>query len=328
MTSSILNPAYREHVMLLYKTDEERNDAAADYINEGLKTGHLCLYASVGAHDTSSKWHYSNLSSKIMNFEEHVRQGDLLITDFKPFFEFGRKGDRTLFDQFKSQIEMILKQRIADGKQGKILAFADAACTLSESREFEECIQLEGWWHAAHEEWSKSVQNITVVCPHPATVFNEETTAHAKAQIASLHSLTLHARTYRNQISPVSRPIRILVAEPEPDIQNIYRRYLDSRGLEIEIVSTGGGCLESAFDTQDSEGFDMMLIDTHLGDVSGIEVAQKIRQRLPDQRIVITSTAELAHKVREIGINSEDILQKPFSFSRLLGLVKRQKSIS
>jgi CheY-like chemotaxis protein len=321
----LLNSSYREHVMLLYHTDEERNTAAVDYINEGLKSDHLCIYASVGAHASESKWHYSNLSSKIENFEENIKQGNLMIIDFKPLFETARKGDPTLFNQFKSQIEITLKQRIAEGRGDKLLAFADAACTLSENKEFEECVELESWWHSAHEEWIKMSQNITIICPHPAVVFNEEATAHAKAQIAAVHSVMLQARNDRHQTAVVARPIRVLIAEPKQDIQTIYRRYLDSLGLETTIVSNADRCLESVFNTVDSKGFDLIILDTHLEDISGIKVAEKIKQRLPDQRIIITSTTASIDEMERVGISRDNILQKPFGFSKLLALIKPKK---
>lgn len=301
----LFHPAYRKHVMLLYHTDEERNTAAVDYINEGLKSDHLCVYASVGAYDSASKWHYSNLSSSIENFEENIKQGNLVIIDFKPLFEAARKGDPTLFNQLKSQLETMLNQRISEGRGDKILAFADAACTLSENKEFEECVELESWWHNAHQEWTRSSQNITVICPHPAAVFNEETTAYAKAQIASVHSVMLEARRLQQQLQSVAvaRPIRVLVAEPEGDIQMLYRLFLQSQGLEVTIVSTSDKCLESVFNTVYSEGFDVIILDTHLKGISGIEVARKIKQRLPDQRIIITSTTGAsADKVEHVGI--------------------------
>ncbi len=327
----LFHPAYRKHVMLLYHTDEERNTAAVDYINEGLKSDHLCVYASVGAYDSASKWHYSNLSSSIENFEENIKQGNLVIIDFKPFFEASRRGDSTLFNQLKSQLETMLQLRIAEGKGDKILAFADAACTLSENKEFEECVRLESWWHSAHQEWAKSSsqKNITVICPHPAAVFNEETTAHAKARIAAVHSVTLEAQIHycqQHQSAAVARPIRrVLVAEPEGDIQMLYRLYLESQGLEVTIVSTSDKCLESVFNTVYSEGFDTIILDTHLKDISGIEVARKIKQRLPDQRIIITSTTVSADEIEHVGMGKGDILQKPFHFSKLLGLMIPEK---
>lgn len=321
----VLNSSYREHVMLLYHSDEERSAAAIDYINEGLNSNHLCIYASVGACDSASKWCSSILSSEIENFEENVKQGNLVIIDFKPLLDTARRGDPTLFNQLKSQIETILKQRIAEGRGDKILLFADAACTLSENKEFEECVELESWWQSAHQEWIKSSQNITVICPHPVAVFNERLTAHVKAQIAAVHSIMLQAHTDKRQTAAVARPIRVLIAEPEQDIQTIYRLYLDSLGVETTIVSSANKCLESVFNTAESKNFDLIILDTHLKDISGIEVAGKIKQRLPDQRIIITSTTASLDDTERIGITKDNILQKPFGFSKLLGLIKPKK---
>jgi hypothetical protein len=75
-------------------------------------------------------------------------------------------------------------------------------------------------------------KNIIIICPHPAEVFNEETTAHAKAQLAAVHGVMLEARRhyfqqqYHPSTAAVARPVRrVLVAEPEGDIQMLYRLY-------------------------------------------------------------------------------------------------------
>jgi DNA-binding response OmpR family regulator len=108
-----------------------------------------------------------------------------------------------------------------------------------------------------------------------------------------------------------------LVGEPEGDIQMLYRLYLGSRGLEVTIVSTGGKCLDSVFNTVDSDGFDTIILDTYLKDISGIEVARKIKQRLPDQRIIITNTTGAsAEEIEHVGVGKDDdnVLQKAISF--------------
>jgi DNA-binding response OmpR family regulator len=107
----------------------------------------------------------------------------------------------------------------------------------------------------------------------------------------------------------------------------LYRLYLDPRGLEVTIVSTGGKCLDYVFNTVDSEGFDTIILDTHLKDISSIEVARKIKQRLPDQRIIITSTTGAsADEIEHICMSKDDdVLQKPFHFSKLLSLIKPEK---
>jgi DNA-binding response OmpR family regulator len=107
----------------------------------------------------------------------------------------------------------------------------------------------------------------------------------------------------------------------------LYRLYLESRGLEVTIVSTGGKCLDSVFNTIDSDGFDTIILETHLKGITGIEVARKTKQRLPDQRIIITSTTDAsADEIEHVGMGKDDdVLQKPFHFSKLLGLIKPEK---
>jgi PleD family two-component response regulator len=128
-------------------------------------------------------------------------------------------------------------------------------------------------------------KNITVICPHPAEVFNKETTAHAKAQLAAVHGVMLETRRlyfqqqyHLSTAAEVARPVRrVLVAESKVEVQMLYRLYLESRGQDITIVSTGGKCLDSVFNTVDNNGFDTIILDTHLKDISGIKVARKIK---------------------------------------------------
>ena len=48
-TCHLTNIPSNEHIMLLYSSDDERNNAAVNYINKGLKSGHQCIYASINA---------------------------------------------------------------------------------------------------------------------------------------------------------------------------------------------------------------------------------------------------------------------------------------
>jgi ActR/RegA family two-component response regulator len=59
-------------------------------------------------------------------------------------------------------------------------------------------------------------------------------------------------------------------------------------------------------------------VDTHLRDISGFEVARKIRDRLPYKRMILTTTYSLdniSSMIDLIGIKSQDVLFKPFSYS-------------
>jgi MEDS: MEthanogen/methylotroph, DcmR Sensory domain len=129
-TSHLTNIPSNEHIMLLYASDDERNNAAVKYINNGLKSGQKCIYASINAYDSESSSNISNLSSKIDNYKENIENGELQIIDFKPYYESVLHGDLSPFNKLKAELEKTQRQRISEGKKDSILAFADAACML------------------------------------------------------------------------------------------------------------------------------------------------------------------------------------------------------
>jgi DNA-binding response OmpR family regulator len=123
---------------------------------------------------------------------------------------------------------------------------------------------------------------------------------------------------------------RILIAEPEPDIQFLYSLFAKQYGFSISdmsIVESGNKCLEIVFSNtdQNTNDYDIIIIDTHLHDISGFEVARKIRDRLSHKRIILTTTHPLdkiSNMIDSIGIKSQDVLFKPFIFSELFSILK------
>jgi hypothetical protein len=73
----------------------------------------------------------------------------------------------------KLELEFTLYRRLSEGKKDKILIFADAACTLSETKHFKECIDLEKWWQDVDLDWIRNNKDIIVVCPHPNYVLRK-----------------------------------------------------------------------------------------------------------------------------------------------------------
>lgn len=68
---------------------------------------------------------------------KNVASGNLVIVDFRPFFESAQKGDLRSFIQLKERLKgMMLAEKNASGEKKKrgMTVFADAACTLSERR--------------------------------------------------------------------------------------------------------------------------------------------------------------------------------------------------
>ena len=150
-----------------------------------------------------------------------------------------------------------------------------------------------------------------------------------------MHTITidLSQSTAENQKQKEEKkPKRILIAEPEPDIQFLYSLFAKQYGFsisDVNIVDNGNKCLEvihSSTENNDyDDDYDIFIVDTHLHDISGFEVARKIRDRLPHKRIILTTTNPLDNInniVNSIGIKSQDVLFKPFIFSDLVSILK------
>ncbi len=63
------------------------------------------------------------------------------------------------------------------------------------------------------------------------------------------------------------------------------------------------------------ERFDLIILDTGLYDMKGVEVAKKILELIPDQKIIMTTTCSdetLEREATSMGISLENVLLKPF----------------
>ncbi len=325
-----------EHIMLLYSSSDERNNAAVNYINNGLKSGHKCIYASIYAYDSESSSNISNLSFKIDNYKENIESGELQIVNFKPYYESALRDDLSPFNKLKAELEKTQRQRISEGKKDAILAFADAACFLSHNKHFAECERLEQWWHNTTTEWAQNNQNITVVCPHPGLVLDNPVLSNTKDHLNGMHTITidLNQSTENQNKKNKKKTKRILIAEPEPDIQVLYSLFTKHYGFslsDVNIVENGNKCLEYIFsntdDNNNDNGYDIIIVDTHLRDISGFEVARKIRNIFPHKKIILTTTNPLnniRNIIDSIDIKHEDVILKPFSFSKLFSILNNQ----
>ena len=131
------------------------------------------------------------------------------------------------------------------------------------------------------------------------------------------------------------KPKRLLIAEPDSDIHVLYSLFTKQYGFsisDVKVVKNGNKCLEiidsSKEDNNQNNDYDIFIVDTHLRDISGFEVARKIRDRLPHKRIILTTTYSLdniSSMIDSIGIKSQDVLFKPFSYSDLVSILKEPR---
>jgi CheY-like chemotaxis protein len=374
----MINLSRNQHVMLLYENNFNRDLASIKYINQGLKEKQLCIYASVNTYDTtssSSSPHLTKMSAQIEDYKENINKRNLLIVNLKPFYDSALARDLTPFEEFEMQLRQELKNR--DDNSKDVLIIADCADNLFSNKCFDQCDLVEKWWQGIYLKWlhqqqqqqqqqeNNNLQNhFTIICPYPSSLLRKHPFDQHKHQISHNHSITIdtagriilttgypttkggekeETQVYRSVRAATTFPIelttQILVAEPEPDLQELYRIWLHSMGFkDIVITDNGKKCLEEIVKITDSsksktQGFDMIIIlDTHIKDIPCIQLAKQIVNKKPDQQIIFTTTLSsdsLQEDIGSIGIknnnnnNKNMILTKPFGLSKLLPLIGR-----
>ena len=138
-----------------------------------------------------------------------------------------------------------------------------------------------------------------------------------------------------NQKKKERKPKRLLIAEADSDIHVLYSLFTKQYGFslsDVKVVQDGNKCLEiihsNKEDNNENNDYDIFIVDTHLHDISGFEVARKIRDRLPHKRIILTTTytsGNISNMLYSIGIKSEDVILKPFLFSELFSILKETR---
>jgi DNA-binding response OmpR family regulator len=111
--------------------------------------------------------------------------------------------------------------------------------------------------------------------------------------------------------------VKILLIEDHPGVAEISCRVLrELYGHEVRLATTGAEALKEAA----AEVPDLVLVDLNLPDMSGYEVAQKLRgERRFDRTVVVAVTGFGSfvddHHARQMGIDAH--FRKPMDFEVL-----------
>ena len=116
--------------------------------------------------------------------------------------------------------------------------------------------------------------------------------------------------------------LTILIADDEPHVVELVRVTLEDDRVRVFDAGDGRGALAIA----EALGPDLVLLDVHLPDVSGLEVCRRLRKhpRLAATKVImLTAAAQQDDIARGLGAGATDYLTKPFSPVRLLSVVER-----
>lgn len=159
-----------EHVMLLYESDNAKEDIIFDCINKEIEKGQIAIYASVDAEDPTQLF---RLRSRINEYGKNLDQGNLRVINTKKCAEKAREGDMRLLDDLKKSVEQTAKGKQVSTKSSRILVVADCADSLSKDDKYEECCKMEKSWQYSCLKWKREGLKVSVICPHMHSILDD-----------------------------------------------------------------------------------------------------------------------------------------------------------
>ena len=112
----------------------------------------------------------------------------------------------------------------------------------------------------------------------------------------------------------------ILVCDDESDLLLMFRIHLESQ-YNVSTVVTGKECIDRISELKKkNEMIDLLLLDYKLGDITGENVARKIRETEKNIKILMITAFELDdHIVKNMIQNRyiDDIINKPIQLEEL-----------
>lgn len=109
--------------------------------------------------------------------------------------------------------------------------------------------------------------------------------------------------------------MHLLVVEDDPKLGRLLTRLLQDDRHVVELAADGQSGLEIA---RDSHGIDAVILDIGLPDMSGLEVARRLRAE--GSRIgilMLTARDTLNDRVTGLDAGADDYLVKPFAYEEL-----------
>jgi DNA-binding response OmpR family regulator len=113
--------------------------------------------------------------------------------------------------------------------------------------------------------------------------------------------------------------MRLLLVEDEKKVAEFILRGLRAEGFAVDVTHDGA----SAWHMASQKGYDLIILDLMLPELSGTEVLKRLRRKGSTAAVlVLTARDATADKVENFESGADDYLTKPFAFAELLVRVK------
>ena len=114
---------------------------------------------------------------------------------------------------------------------------------------------------------------------------------------------------------------RILIVDDEPGIRTTLGAVLEDEDYTVETVAAGEECLTLL----GRQAFDCVLLDVWLPGMDGMEVLNRIQERVGDERpavVMISGHGNIETALRATRMGAFDFIEKPLTIDKVLVVVK------
>src|SRR5512138_2423904 len=106
--------------------------------------------------------------------------------------------------------------------------------------------------------------------------------------------------------------MHLLLVEDDERLARVLRRLLEDDRHVVEVAHDGETALEFALGT---DGIETIVLDIGLPDISGLEVASRVRRSGKDVAILMLTARDTVNdRVAGLDSGADDYLVKPFAF--------------
>jgi len=115
-------------------------------------------------------------------------------------------------------------------------------------------------------------------------------------------------------------PVKILVVDDDPSVGRLIADFLHAEGC-MPVICTEP---HKALELSEKECFSMAFLDINMPEMSGLDLASRIKEKLPLCEVVfITGFGSFDNAIQAIKIGAYDYLRKPFGLNELQLCIKR-----